>query len=503
MSSTAIQQIIIVGGGTAGWMTAAAVAKTLGRNYRIRLIESDEIGTVGVGEATIPMIQRFNAALELDEAEFMRETCATFKLGIEFVDWGRIGESYMHGFGRIGQGSGVLSFDKYWRKFAQAGRAAPLGDYTISVKAAYAGKFMRPRPDMPQSPLADITYAFQFDAALYARYLRKYAERRGVVRTEGRVLDVARRGTDGFVESLLLESGERVPGHLFIDCSGFRGLLIEQTLRTGYDDWSHWLPCDRAIAVPSTRDDAPKPYTRATARGAGWQWRIPLQHRTGNGYVYSSRFISDDAAAAALLGTLDGEALADPRPLRFMTGIRRKIWKRNVVAIGLSGGFLEPLESTSIHLIQAAIARLLDFFPDAAFDLRDAEEFNRVLRLEYEGIRDFLILHYKLTARDDSPFWLHCAAMDIPYSLHRRMELYRSRGQVLREGTELFTEPSWLQVMNGQGLKAEGYHPLVDLFTDRELEQYLEDVRLVIGKCVDVMPTQRDFLAQYGAVSIH
>jgi tryptophan halogenase len=502
MSATGIRQIVIVGGGTAGWMTAAAVAKTLGSGYRIRLIESDEIGTVGVGEATIPMIQRFNAALELDENEFLRETQATFKLGIEFVDWGRIGESYMHGFGRIGQDMGVLSFDKYWQKLARAGRAAPLGEYTISVRAAYAGKFMRPRPDLPKSPLADITYAFQFDAALYARYLRRYAERRGVVRTEGRVRDVQRRGTDGFVESLLLASGERVTGQLFIDCSGFRGLLIEQTLGTGYDDWSHWLPCDRALAVASRRDDAPKPYTRATARGAGWQWRIPLQHRTGNGYVYSSRFISDDVAAATLLGSLEGTALGDPRPLRFTTGIRRKIWNRNVVAIGLAGGFLEPLESTSIHLIQAAIARLLDFFPDAAFDERDTAEFNRVLRLEYEGIRDFLILHYKLTAREDSPFWVHCAAMDIPENLQRRIELYRSRGRVLREGTELFTEPSWLQVMNGQGLKAEGHHPLVDLLADRDLEEYLEDVRTVIGKCVDVMPAQRDYLTQCGGASV-
>jgi tryptophan halogenase len=502
MSETGIQEIVIVGGGTAGWMTAAACAKTLGRGYRIRLIESDEIGTVGVGEATIPMIQRFNAALEIDETEFMRETQATFKLGIEFVDWGRVGDAYMHGFGRIGQDLGVLSFDKYWQKLARAGRAAPLGEYTISVKAAYAGKFMRARPDLPKSPLADITYAYQFDAALYARYLRRYAERRGVVRTEGLVRDVARRGSDGFVESLLLDSGERVPGQLFIDCSGFRGLLIEQTLQSGYEDWSHWLPCDRALAVPSCRDEAPKPYTRATARDAGWQWRIPLQHRTGNGYVYCSRFIGDDAAAAALLASLEGRALADPRPLRFTTGIRKKIWNRNVVAIGLAGGFLEPLESTSIHLIQAAIARLLEFFPDAAFDARDAEEFNRVLRLEYEGIRDFLILHYKLTAREDSPFWRHCAAMDIPASLHRRMQLYRSRGRVLREGVELFTEPSWLQVMNGQGLEPERHHPLVDLLSDRELEQYLEDVRSVIGKCVDVMPAQRDVLAQYGAAAV-
>lgn len=497
MSANGIQRIVIVGGGTAGWMTAAACAKTLGRHFAIRLIESDEIGTVGVGEATIPMIQRFNAVLELDENEFMRETQATFKLGIEFVNWGGLGQAYMHGFGRIGQDSGVLGFDKYWQQLARSGRAAPLGEYTISVSAAYAGKFMRPRPDLPKSPLADITYAFQFDASLYARYLRKYAERHGVVRTEGRVLDVALRAADGFLESVLLESGERVSGDLFIDCSGFRGLLIEQSLHAGYDDWSHWLPCDRALAVPSVRDEAPRPYTQATALSSGWQWRIPLQHRTGNGHVYCSRFISDDEASAVLLRSLQGGALADPRPLRFTTGMRKKIWSRNVVAIGLAGGFMEPLESTSIHLIQSAIARLLEFFPDAEFDARDTDEFNRLLRLEYEGIRDFLILHYKQTARDDSPFWRHCAAMDIPESLHRKIELYRSRGRIVREGTELFTEPSWLQVMNGQGLKPEADHPLVALLSDRELTDYLEDVRTVIRKCVDVMPAQQEFIAQH------
>lgn len=497
MSAKRIQQIVIVGGGTAGWMTAAACAKTLGRHFSIRLIESDEIGTVGVGEATIPMIQRFNAALELDEDEFMRETQATFKLGIEFVNWGGLGQSYMHGFGRIGQDSGVLSFDKYWQKLARSGRAAPLGEYTISVSAAYAGKFMRPRPDLPKSPLADITYAFQFDASLYARYLRKYAEQRGVVRTEGRILDVALRGADGFVESVLLDNGERVSGDLFIDCSGFRGLLIEQTLHTGYDDWTHWLPCDRALAVPSVRDSAPRPFTSATALSAGWQWRIPLQHRTGNGHVYCSSFISDDEAAAMLLRSLQGQALADPRPLRFTTGMRKKLWSRNVVAIGLAGGFMEPLESTSIHLIQAAIARLLEFFPDAEFETRDTEEFNRLLRLEYEGIRDFLILHYKQTTRDDSPFWRHCAAIEIPETLRRKIELYRSRGRIVREGTELFTEPSWLQVMNGQGLKPGAHHPLVELLSDRELTEYLNDVRQVIRKCVDVMPAQQDFIAQH------
>ena len=497
MNTRDSQQIVVVGGGTAGWMTAAAFAKTLGRRYSIRVVESDDIGTVGVGEATIPMIQRFNAVLELDENEFMRETQATFKLGIEFVNWGALGQSYMHGFGRIGQDLGVLTFDKYWHKLAGKGRAAPLGAYTISVSAARAGKFTRPRPDLPKSPLADITYAYQFDASLYARYLREYAQQRGVVRTEGRVVDVTLRGADGFVDSLRLEHGEPVRGDIFIDCSGFRGLLIEQALKTGYDDWSHWLPCDRAIAVPSARDTVPFPYTRATARTAGWQWQIPLQHRTGNGHVYCSAFMSDDEATAMLLNHLDGEALAEPRPLRFTTGLRKKIWNRNVIAIGLSGGFMEPLESTSIHLIQATIARALEFFPDAAFDERDTEEFNRLMRLEYAGIRDFIILHYKLTERDDTAFWLHCGNMRIPDTLQRRIDLYRSRGRIVREGTELFTEPSWLQVMHGQGLKPDGHHPLADLLSDRELADYLDDVRRVIGKCVDVMPAHEEFIEQH------
>ncbi len=496
MQTQPIKQIVIVGGGTAGWMTAAAFAKAVGPQLQLRLIESDEIGTIGVGEATIPMIRRFNEVLELDEDELIRATGATFKLGIEFADWGRVGERYMHGFGRIGQDMGVLSFDKYWQRGRQLGRAAPLGDYTIAVSAAYAGKFMRPRPDLPKSPLADITYAFQFDASLYARYLRGYAEKRGVRRTEGRVRDVALRH-DGGVQSLLLDSGESVRGDLYIDCSGFRGLLIEQALKTGYDDWSRWLPCDRALAVPSVADANPLPYTRATARSAGWQWRIPLQHRTGNGHVYCSQFMSDEEACGILMQHLEGAPLAEPRPLQFTTGMRRKVWNRNVVAIGLASGFMEPLESTSIHLIQTTIARVLEFLPDSGFDERDIDEFNRLLRQEFEGIRDFLILHYKLGERDDSPFWAHCRQMPIPDSLQRRIDLYRSHGRVIREGTELFTEPSWLQVLNGQGPAPEAAHPLALLLGEAELRSYLDDVRRVIGKCVDFMPPHGAYIAQH------
>jgi len=497
MSTKNLKTIVIVGGGTAGWMTAAALAKTLGRRYDIRLVESDEIGTIGVGEATIPMIQRFNAVLEIDENEFIRETQGTFKLGIEFVDWGARGESYMHGFGRIGQDLGVLGFDKYWQKLSRQGGAAPLGAYTMSTSAAYAGKFMRPRADMPNSPLKDITYAYQFDAGLYARYLRRYAERLGVVRIEGRITQVAVNGESGFVEQLRLANEEHVSGDLFIDCSGFRGLLIEETLKAGYESWTRWLPCDRAAAVSSANVGAPPPFTRATARTAGWQWRIPLQHRTGNGHVYCSAHMSDDEACAVLLANLEGERQAEPRLLRFQAGVRREAWRKNVVAIGLSSGFMEPLESTSIHLIQTSIARLIEFMPDAGFDVRDIAAYNRMARQEYEWIRDFLILHYKQTRRDDSAFWRDCAAMPIPESLQQRIDLYEAHGRIIREGNELFTEVSWLQVMNGQGLRPQRHHPLADLLSDSALRDYLDDVRRVVAQCVNVMPTHADYIAQH------
>ncbi|MDE2304422.1 MAG: tryptophan 7-halogenase [Gammaproteobacteria bacterium] len=496
MNAPSLQRIVIVGGGTAGWMTAAAFAKTLGGRPQIELVESDAIGAIGVGEATIPMIQRFNAALQIDENEFLRETHGTFKLGIEFTDWHRRGESYMHGFGPIGQDAGVLSFDKYWQRLAGQGKAAPLGEYTMSVSAAYAKKFMRPALDRPNSPLASITYAFQFDATAYAGFLRRYAEKRGVRRTEGRIVDVQLRAGDGFVESVQLEDGRRVVGDLFIDCSGFAGLLIEKALHTEYDDWTEWLPCDRALAVASPADASPPPYTRSIARESGWQWRIPLQHRTGNGHVYCSEFLSDDEAAATLLGNLEGGALAEPRPVRFRTGMRRRVWNRNVIAVGLSSGFMEPLESTSIHLIQAAIARILDFFPDSGFDSRDIDEFNRLLRIEYEGIRDFIILHYKLTQRDDTPFWRHCANMAVPEALQRRIDLYRAHGRVVREGNELFTEQSWLQVMNGQGLRPANPHPLAANMSEPELLAFTEEVRSVIARCVAYMPGHGEFIAK-------
>jgi tryptophan halogenase len=495
-----IRDIVIVGGGTAGWMTAAALSKVLAGACNVRVVESDEIGIVGVGEATIPMIKLYNQALDLDEDQFVRETKGSFKLGIEFRDWGRLGDDYIHGFGKIGQDLGVVSFYHYWMKLHQAGKAGPLEDYSINTAACRDNKFMRAITDRPNSPLADIAYAYHFDAGLYAQFLRRYAEARGVQRIEGKVVDVRLHPETGFVESVQLERGEVVAGQLFIDCSGFRGLLIEQALETGYIDWTHWLPCDRALAVPCASAGPITPYTRSTARSAGWQWRIPLQHRTGNGYVYSSKFISDDEAAATLLANLDGEALAEPRPLRFVTGKRRKFWSRNVIAVGLSSGFMEPLESTSIHLIQSAIARLTAFFPHGGFDQVDIDTFNAHSDFEFDKIRDFLILHYHATERDDSPFWDYCRTMDIPDSLRERMALFRSNGRVFREANEMFAEVSWVQVMHGQRIRPDGYHPLVDVYPEARVAEFVAGVRGVIDKCVSVMPTHDAFIAKHCAI---
>jgi len=500
MENQAVKDIVIVGGGTAGWMTAAALSSMLNGRYTIRLVESDEIGIVGVGEATIPMIQRFNRVLGIDEAEFMRETMGTYKLGIEFVNWGRVGERYMHGFGRMGQDLATVPFEQYWHKMRGLGKAAPLEEYSITRMAAKAGKFMPPRHDVGNSPLADIAYAYHFDAGLYAKYLRKLSEARGVIRIEGKIARATQREPDGFIDAVELESGQRVEGELFIDCSGFRGLLIEQALATGYEDWQHWLPADRALAVPCESAPALTPFTRATAHKAGWQWRIPLQHRTGNGHVYCSRFISDDEAAATLLSNLDGRALDEPRLIKFRTGMRKQAWNRNVVAIGLSSGFLEPIESTSIHLIQSNIARLVELFPDRRFSAADRDEFNRQARFEYERVRDFIILHYHLNQRTDSAYWQECAQMAIPATLQAKMDLYRSRGKIVRIDNELFSEVGWLQVFEGQNMPIEGYHPLADTQSEADIADYMASVRDVIRKCVDVMPSHDDYLAKHCAI---
>jgi tryptophan halogenase len=491
-----LKKILIAGGGSAGWMTAALCAKLFQGLYEIVLIESEEIGTVGVGEATIPAIKTFNELLGLDEDDFLRRTQGSFKLGIQFKDWSHLGSSYIHGFGVIGQDLGWLRCHQYWLRMNALGQASDFANLSINTAACPDNKFMRARTDMGDSPIGHIAHAFHFDAGLYARYLRGFAQERGVIRREGKIVDVTLRGDDGFVESVTMNDGEIIAADLFVDCSGFRGLIIEQAMKTGYEEWKHWLPCDRAIAVPCDRSADFTPYTRSTAREAGWQWRIPLQHRTGNGHVYSSQYIDDDAAEKVLLDNLDGAQRADPLRIRFVTGKRKKIWNRNCVAIGLASGFLEPLESTSIHLIQSAIIRMVRLLPDAGFDQAGIDEFNRQSDFEYERIRDFIILHYKATSRDDTAFWRYCRDMEVPATLQRKMDLFSANGRIFREDDELFTEESWIQVFLGQGIIPRGHDPLVRVRSDAEIAQYLANIETVIGKCVKVMPTHAEFVAK-------
>jgi tryptophan 7-halogenase len=492
-----LHSIVIVGGGTAGWMAAAALARTLEFPVSIQLIESEDIGTVGVGEATVPHLRAFNDTLRIDEVEFVRAVRGTFKLGIQFVDWGSLGSRYIHGFGSIGHDYRGLPFHQYWIKLQLAGKARDIGEYSLNTAAAPVGKFISGATDVPKgSPLSQVAYAYHFDAGLYAQYLRRYAEARGVRRIEGEIVDVSQRSTDGFIESVTLKSGQRVSGELFIDCSGFRGLLIEQALKTGYDNWTHWLPCDRAVAVPCEKTGPATPYTRSTARSAGWQWRIPLQHRTGNGYVYSSAHLGDDEAVATLTANLDGRALAEPRVLKFTTGRRRKMWNRNCVALGLASGFLEPLESTSIYLIQSGIARLIHMLPDRHMSPVLQDRYNAEAAFEIERIRDFLILHYCATQRRDSEFWKYCGNMPIPAGLEEKIRLFRDSGRFYRNADEMFALTSWVQVMVGQHIMPAGYHPLVDVVPEQELVQLGESVRGVISACVAAMPEHEQFVAR-------
>jgi tryptophan halogenase len=499
MDGRLLKTIVIAGGGTAGWMCAAALAKVLRGRYRVVLIESEEIGTVGVGEATIPHIRTFNELLEINENDFLRATQGTFKLGIEFVDWGKVGDRYLHGFGRIGQNLWTIGFEQYWHRMNQQGKAPDLSDYCINHIAARRNKFMRPTHEVKNSPLNEIAYAFHFDAGMYARFLRRYSEQRGVERIEGKIVDVALHAETGHITSLRLADGASVEGDLFLDCSGFRGLLIEQALETGYDDWTRWLPCDRAVAVPCETVKPLLPYTRSTAHRAGWQWRIPLQNRIGNGHVFSSSHMSEDEATSILLANIDGKPTDEPRVLKFVTGRRRLAWHRNCIAVGLASGFIEPLESTSIHLIQTMIARLMVFFPDRGFSQLDIDEFNREAKFEYERVRDFIILHYHLTQRDDSAFWKECRAMNVPITLRHKMDLYQTHGRIFREGHELFADMAWLQVMHGQGLRARSYHPLADLPSEREVEEYLASVKGIVARCVDVMPDHEAFVTKHCA----
>lgn len=493
-----LKSITIVGGGSAGWMTAAALAQAVGGACAITLVESEAIGTVGVGEATIPPIRTFNQRLGIDEATFVRETQGSFKLGIEFVDWGRKDHRYFHPFGQYGAEFDTVPFYHHWMAEHLAGRTqGPIDDFAMCWAMAKAGKFAHPSPDrrMIQSTF---DYAYHFDAGLYAAYLRRYAEARGVKRVEGKVVDVALRGEDGFIDAVTLDNGTRIEGELFVDCSGFRGLLIEEALQAGYDNWQHWLPCDRAVAVPCERG-AFTPYTRSTAREAGWQWRIPLQHRTGNGYVHCSQFISEDEAATTLLANLDGKALADPRPLRFVTGKRREFWKKNCVAIGLSAGFMEPLESTSLHLIQYGILRLIALLPDAAMSPLLLREYNAQTAREYELIRDFLILHYKATTRDDSELWRYCAAMPIPDSLQYKIDHFRAHGTLVAETHELFANPSWIAVYLGQGITPERAPALAHMRARVPVAERLAQILTAMDEAVAAMPSHGDFIARHCA----
>jgi tryptophan halogenase len=494
MSDSRIRCIAIVGGGTAGWMVAASLSRFLKHlNCKIRLIESEQIGTIGVGEATIPPIVDFIRALGIDEDELIRQTKATFKLGIEFKDWTRIGHSYIHPFGKTGFEMEGVPFSAYWLKSRQQGDAGELEEYSLQAAAARMGKFMRPIR-AANTPFEGITYALHLDAGLFARYLRKYAEARGVLSTEGKLQQVTLRPNDGFIASLTLESGELIEADLYIDCSGFRGLLIEGALNSGYEKWNHWLPCDRAVAVPCERTGPLSSHTLATARQAGWQWRIPLQHRVGNGYVYCSDYISDSQAQADLLTNLEGAALAEPLQLRFSTGRRKLFWNRNCVAIGLSAGFLEPLESTSIHLIQRGIAVLLQLFPDQHFRSPDIDRYNKTFAFEFERVRDFLLLHYCMTQRDDGELWRYCRNVALPDSLKERLDFFCSYGRIVREDNELFPVQSWFYILIGQNVLPSGYDPIADTLDLRQLQSNLQDIRAVIKRSAEAMPLHQDFI---------
>ncbi|MEP9359626.1 tryptophan halogenase family protein [Sphingomonas sp. KR3-1] len=489
-------RIVIAGGGTAGWMAAAAFARFLGPRYRITLVESEEIGTVGVGEATIPQIRLFNASLGIDENQFIAATQASFKLAIEFVGWTKSGR-YMHAFGDVGRDNGLLAFHHIWLRGLTEGLSRPLAGYSLNNAAALANRMQR-GPARTARMLPEMPYAFHFDAGLYAKFLRELAESGGVERIEGRIASIERDGESGDVTALRLDGAREVAGDLFIDCTGFRALLIGEALGAGYEDWSALLPCDRAMAVPSARARDFTPYTRATAHGAGWQWRIPLQHRTGNGLVYSSAHLSDDEAAARLLAGLDEPALGDPRRLRFTAGKRQGFWKHNVIALGLASGFLEPLESTSIHMIQSGIERILKLLPGAGVSQVQRDEYDRQTHLEYDRVRDFLVLHYWANDRDE-PFWRERREVPLPEGLEHKVALWRAAGQLVRGEADLFSEVAWLQVLAGQGIAAQGHHPLADAVPREQVAEYLELVEALNAREVAQMPDHAAYVAQHCA----
>ena len=485
-----IKRVVIAGGGTAGWMVAAALSKTLGKVLDIKLIESDEIGTVGVGEATIPTLLTFHNLLGVNEQEFMAATQATFKLGIGFENWRDVNQNYIHSFGLTGKDHWTAGFQHFWMKGRERGLAGDYGDYCLELKAAQASRFAH-------LPRAGMNYAFHLDATLYAKYLRKFSEDFGVQRIEGKIVEVKTVGVSGDIGSLTLDSGAQVDGDLFIDCTGFRALLIGQTMKVPYEDWSHWLFNDSAVALQTESVGAALPYTRSIAREAGWQWRIPLQHRVGNGMVYSSRYIDDEQATQALAVNVQGRALTQPRVLKFRPGQRRHTWHGNCVAIGLASGFIEPLESTSIHLIQRGIIRLMQMFPAAGISLSDIDEYNQQTCAELEHIRDFIVLHYHVTNRHDTPYWRACRSMNIPPSLQHRIDLFRDTGRVFRVANELFAENSWIQVMLGQGIMPRQHHQIADLMGDEELSRFLDGIRSSVDKTVMQLPTHQAYVETY------
>lgn len=493
-----IKNIVIVGGGSAGWMTAAALSSLLSPDaVKITLIESEQIGTIGVGEATIPDVINFNAMLGISEQDFLRATNGTFKLGIEFINWGKLGESYFHPFGTHGVDMQGIDFHQFWMRYRQANPTSEIEDFSLSAIAGKSHKFAMPSGD-PRSVLSQLRYAYHFDATAYARFLRDYAEQRGVTRVEGKVVNIDVDGESGFISNVGLERGEQISGDLFFDCSGFRALLLGQTLDVDFTDWAHWLPCDTAQAVACERTGPLLPYTKSTAKSAGWQWRIPTQHRTGNGHIYSSNMMSDDDAIESLLGDLDGPVLGAPRKIKFRTGHRAKFWEKNCIAIGLSGGFLEPLESTSLYLIQEGISKFISLFPGADMPVSIQNEYNRQLVQKFEQVRDFLILHYKATERDDSPFWNYCRTMDVPESLTQKMELFREAGRIFRYEDELFSKPSWIAVLIGQNVYPRSVDPIVGSLNEQEIARSLSSMKAAMTSAAANMQTHETFLKNYG-----
>ncbi len=490
MENPTIHKVVIAGGGTAGWMAAAALSKLLGKTLDITLIESDEIGTVGVGEATIPTLITLHELLQIKEQDFVSAVKGTFKLGISFENWRDVGEDYIHSFGYTGKDCWAAGFQHFWLKGQKLGISEEYGEYCPEWAAAKDNRFA-------VLPNQALNYAYHFDASLYAKFLRGIAEENGATRQEGKIRTVEQHPETGFITGVTLESGQLVEGDFFVDCTGFRGLLIEQTLHTGYDDWSHWLPADSAVAVQTESVAPPLPYTRSIAHEAGWQWRIPLQHRVGNGMVFCSKFWSDDEATDKLLGNVEGPTVTDPRVIKFTTGSRRKHWNKNCVAMGLASGFMEPLESTSIHLAQRAVIRLMQMFPYDGVRQPDVEEFNNQMKFEIENIRDFIVLHYHVTNRRDTKFWRHCSSMPIPDSLQHRIDLFKQAGRVFKVPTELFGENSWTQVMLGQGLMPEQYHPIVNMMDDDELKVFLSGIHGSVGNLVRQLPDHQRFIDHY------